>query len=347
MNETEPKEPANPGPSRGGEARAEKLSPERKSEIASRAAKARWEKRREEREAKPLEGIPEARYPGVLNLGQAELPVYVLSNGLRVIGRTKFTALISGIPAGGDLEKYLGVNNLKPYIDLEGVVDRMIPFRLPEVEGTGNEVKGLLSDCVIDVCTGYTKALEAHNRNEIQLTASQLNQALRATAFLAACAKVGLDALIDEATGYQYIRSADALQVKLKAYLEEEMRKWEPTFPEELWKEFGRLTNWNYSVNARPRYWGKLVMELVYGYLDADVAKWLKENAPAPKKGQNYHQWLTSQYGLKKLVEHIYKLIGVAQTCHSMPELRGKMAALYGKELVQLYLPVPLPTKGG
>jgi hypothetical protein len=44
-------------------------------------------------------------------------------------------------------------------------------------------------------------------------------------------------------------------------------------------------------------------MELVYEYLDKDVAKWLKENAPEPRHGQNYHQWLSGQYGLKKLVE--------------------------------------------
>ena len=35
-------------------------------------------------------------------------------------------------------------------------------------------------------------------------------------------------------------------------------------------------------------------MELVYGYLDSDVAKWLKDNVPKPKKGQNYHQWLSA-----------------------------------------------------
>lgn len=40
---------------------------------------------------------------------------------------------------------------------------------------------------------------------------------MRASFLLAACAKVGLDALIDEATGYQYDRAVDALRVKLKA----------------------------------------------------------------------------------------------------------------------------------
>ena len=106
--------------------------------------------------------------------------------------------------------------------------------------------------------------------------------ALKAGMFLAACAKVGLDALIDEVTGHQYDRAEDALAIKLKAYLADEMRKWEKTFPDELWIEFGRLTNWHGTVTHRPKYWGKLVMELVYEYLDADVTQWLKENAPKP-----------------------------------------------------------------
>jgi hypothetical protein len=44
--------------------------------------------------------------------------------------------------------------------------------------------------------------------------------AVKASMFLSACAKVGLDALIDEATGYQYDRARDALEIKLRAYLD-------------------------------------------------------------------------------------------------------------------------------
>jgi hypothetical protein len=169
--------------------------------------------------------------------------------------------------------------------------------------------------------------------------------ALKASMFLASCAKVGLDALVDEATGYQYDRPVDALQVKLKAYLEDEMRKWEKTFPDELWVEFGRLTGWQGSVTHRPKYWGKLVNELVYEALDPDVAKWLKENAPAPRHGMNYHQWLTGQYGLRKLVEHIWMVIGVAKTCGGIGELRDRMAALRGEVPVQMRFYLPAPNK--
>jgi hypothetical protein len=73
-------------------------------------------------------------------------------------------------------------------------------------------------------------------------------------------------------------------------------------------------------------------MKLIYEYLDPDVAEWLRENAPKPQKGQNYHQWLSSQYGLRKLVEHIWMVIGVASTCSDIEELKQQMEEKHGKK---------------
>jgi hypothetical protein len=50
---------------------------------------------------------------------------------------------------------------------------------------------------------------------------------------------------------------------------------------------------------------------------------------------------MTEQYGLRKLIQHIYTLIGVAKTCHNMRELRDKMAEMYGKSPIQLTLYLP------
>ncbi len=135
--------------------------------------------------------------------------VFVLENGVRIIGRTSFTETLTGIKGGGDLEKYLGVNNLKPFINLELVLEGMVAFRIPEVEGLEKQVKGLTADLAIEICRGFVAALEAANRpdSEHKLTARQTEMAVKAGMFLAACAKVGLEALIDEATGYQYARA--------------------------------------------------------------------------------------------------------------------------------------------
>lgn len=148
--------------------------------------------------------------------------------------------------------------------------------------------------------------------------------------------KTGLIALIDEATGYQYDREEDALQVKIRAFISEELRAWEKTFPDELWEEFGRLTHWQGSLQQRPKYWGKLVLELIYDAMDPDVAKYLKENKPKPRHGLNYHQWLSEDLGVRALTTHLNQVIGIAKTCNTMEELRHKVALYYGKEDLQL-----------
>jgi hypothetical protein len=335
------------GAAKGGEARAEKLTAAERSAIARKAVQTRWASKKNKGSEQVIEvdksELPTATYKGVLNLMDLEIPCYVLSTGQRVIGRTAATEMLSGFKGQGDLEGYIRSQNLKPFLEFESIVDRMISFRLPEVEQLGREVKGLPADLLIEICRGLVHALEVSQRQEsdLKLTPRQISMAIRSSMFLVSCAKVGLDALIDEATGYQYHRERDALEVKLRAYLENEMRKWERTFPDELWIEFARLTNWHGSVTSRPKYWGKLVMKLIYEYLDADVAQWLRDNAPRPRHGQNYHQWLTSQYGLRKLIEHIWMVVGIAKTCHDMEELKQKMEQMFGKGAVQLSMFMP------
>lgn len=330
--------------SKGGVARMKKMSREERSKMASAAAKKRWSKPKNQqlpseagiaisREESPeLPELPEARYSGILTIAGTEIPAYVLSNGQRVITRISATEMLTGVKRQGDLESYIRVEALKPFLDVESVLTRMVSFRHKDVEMVNEHVKGLPSDLFIEICQGYVAALNANldQNSPFKLSQRQAEIAIKASIFLAACAKVGLDALIDEATGYQYQRPSDELELKLKLYLADEMRKWEKTFPDDLWQQFGRLTHWKGKLNQRPKYWGKLVMELIYEYLDPEVAQWLRENAPKPRGNQSYHRWLTEQYGLRKLVEHIWKVIGIAATCSTIEELRYKMQELYG-----------------
>jgi hypothetical protein len=282
--------------------------------------------------------IPLAQWPGILKIGSVELPVYVLDDGRRVISRTGAITVLTGKDSGGNIQSYLGAGALKNYLP-EDWPDQLMEFKLPGVHN--KTVRGMAAETFLDICRAYVRALS----DDALETERQVDLAMKAGMFLAACAKVGLVALIDEATGYQYERPEDALQFKLRLFLEEEMRKWEATFPDELWREFGRLTNWHGQIMHRPKYWGKLVLELIYDYLDADVAQWLREHNPKPQKGRNHHQWLSSQYGLKKLTEHIWMVIGLARACESMPELKQRMADIYGRQpvLFTMYLPPPSP----
>ena len=262
-----------------------------------------------------------AKFQGELDLGGMPVDAYVLSSGERVISiRSALKAIANR--DGGNLAEYIGIQGLKPFISKELVLADIIEFHIPGTQFVG---KGLTAEAFLLICKAYVSAL----LEKTLTTSRQMEIAAKCSMLIAACAKVGLIALIDEATGYQYERSKDALQIKLKAFIAEELRDWEKTFPDELWEEFGRLTNWRGPLHSRPKYWGKIVMRVIYEALDPDIAQYLKANKPPPKHGQNYHQWMTQDVGLKALIPHIHQVIGIAKTCTNLPQFFNQVAHHY------------------
>lgn len=278
---------------------------------------------------------PFAKYVGSLNLGPKPVDCYVLDDERRVISMRATVKAISG-DENGKIMDYIGVKSLSPYLDPTIISESIVEFSLP---GTQFTAKGITAETFLDICSAYVSAFTSG----AHLTDKQRSTAVNCSILLAACAKTGLIALIDEATGYQYIRETDALQVKIRAFISDELRAWEKTFPDELWEQFGRLTGWKGSLQHRPKYWGKLVLELIYDALDPDVADYLKQNKPAPRHGRNYHQWFTEEYGVNRLVTHINQITGIAKTCSTMEELRHKVALYYKKDQVQLAIGDNLP----
>lgn len=63
-------------------------------------------------------------------------------------------------------------------------------------------------------------------------------------------ARVGITALVDEATGYQYDREKNELQKILKAYIAEDLLPWQKRFPDIYYKELFRLNGWDFTVNG-------------------------------------------------------------------------------------------------
>ena len=110
-------------------------------------------------------------------------------------------------------------------------------------------------------------------------------------------------------------------------------RAWEKTFPDELWAEFGRLSGRKGNLNSRPKWWGKLVIEMIYDTLDPDVAEYLKNNKPPP--GVRWHRQLTENIGVRALVSRCFEVVGMAKECRDMRELREKVARHYGRRMVQ------------
>ena len=275
-------------------------------------------------EGQPQLGLasPFAKWRGNIDLGGDKLDVYVLDNGDRVIALRSAVKSLADADSG-DLAKFIGVSSLKPFINNDLILAELRVFAIPGTQFLG---RGMTTEHFELICRGYVQALY----ERAPLTERQREIAIKCAVLTSGLTRIGLDALIDEATGYQYERDEDALQVKLRAFIAEELRAWEKTFPDELWEEFGRLTNWKGALNSRPKYWGKLVIELVYDTLDPDVAKYLRENRPAP--GIKWHQNLTENYGARQLVSRCYEIVDLAKSCQTMGELRKKVSHHYGKQ---------------
>ena len=265
---------------------------------------------------------PFAKWRGQIELMGESIDCYVLDSGKRLIALRSAVRAISDTDSG-NIVSIAGGTALRPYVNLDIITSELEEFNIPGTQLLG---RGMTTEHFELICRGFVQALY----EKAPLTDRQREMAIKCAVITSGLTRTGIDALIDEATGYQYERAEDALQVKLRAFIAEELRAWEKTFPDELWEEFGRLTNWSGSLNSRPKYWGKLVIELIYDTLDHDVAKYLRENRPPP--GVRWHQNLSEDTGVRTLVSRCYEIIGLAKSCQTMRELQKKVGHHYGKQ---------------
>ena len=76
-------------------------------------------------------------------------------------------------------------------------------------------------------------------------------------------ASVGIIALVDEATGYQYERPRRDLEEYLKKFLSEDLLCWARTFPGDYFKHLCRLKNVELRPDTKlPQYFGHLTNDL-------------------------------------------------------------------------------------
>lgn len=96
---------------------------------------------------------------------------------------------------------------------------------------------------------------------------------LRKLLLIRSLAKVGIIALVDEATGYQAVRARDELQRLLEQYVSEDFRPWVRVFPDAFFEEIYRLYGWDYKPGQtkHPAYVGRMISEYIYDRLPEGV----------------------------------------------------------------------------
>jgi hypothetical protein len=146
-------------------------------------------------------------------------------------------------------------------------------------------------------------------------------------ALVRALAKVGIIALVDEATGYQEVRDRFALQKILEAYISKDLLKWAKRFPDEFYREMFRLKGWEWKgmkVN-RPSVVGHYTNDAVYDRLAPGVLSELKRINPPDEKGHRshkHHQWLTPDVGHPKLRDHLNGVIALMRAANTWEGFR-------------------------
>ena len=144
--------------SKGGRTRAEKLSASERKEIASQAAKSRWDAEKK---------IPKATHGSSdhpLKIGDIEIPCYVLEDGTRVLsqrgtlgglGLSRGSA--SGDSGGDRLANFATGKGISPFIssDLLAVIEKPIRFRHP---GGGGAAYGYPATILPEICEAVLAA---------------------------------------------------------------------------------------------------------------------------------------------------------------------------------------------
>ena len=267
-----------------------------------------------------------------LKLGENELDCYILEDGTRLISQNAvFKAFGRGkrgirrvSDAGIKVPSFMDAKNLEPFIDsaLGGVINP-IEFK----SKNGQRIYGYRAEVIPMVCELYLKA-----RDKDALTKSQLLVAKTAEILIRSLAKVGIIALVDEATGYQYDREKIELQAILQAFISEEILDWQRTFELSFYKEIFRLWEIPFTaanIKRKPMFIGKLTNELVYknmpkGYFVLDN---LKSKTPKTEGG-NYkyrlHQSLTQESGRTALI----KVINTVEALASVSDTKSKFLKL-------------------
>lgn len=319
------------GKAKGGDARAKSLTKERRSEIARNAALAKRE----------IAKLPKATHGSSdhpLKIGDIEIPCYVLEDGTRVLsqrGLLSGLGMSRGSASGGDrMASFLGSKGLKPFISkgLEVAINSPIKF----VSGLAGGVVtfGYPATALADICDAVLAA-----RSEGKLNYQQEHIAAQCEILVRGFARVGIIALVDEATGYQKDRAKDALAEILEAFVAKELQPYVRTFPADYYEQLFRLRGLPYppeNAKYRPQYFGVLTNDIVYKRLAPGLLSELKrENAKDAKKGR-LHQRLTTDTGHPKLREHLASAVTIMKLSKDYPDFIEKMNMIhprYGESL--------------
>lgn len=276
----------------------------------------------------------QAKYSGELKIGEIQMSCFVTAEGERYISGRSMTSAIGMKGRGQGMARISSHQALKPFINNALFMAIQNPVEI--VGRTPRPVHGHRAEILADICDVL---LEARKRGALR-TEQEIRYGDYAEMLVRGFARVGIAALVDEATGYEKVRERDALQKILDKFLKDEARVWSKTFPDEFWEKLVKIKGYeNYLAVKRPAFIGHWVNDIVYSRLAPGIKDRLKEVNPKTPKGHRrnrHHQHFTEDYGLPELRDHLKKvmvLMDAASNKRDFERLLNRSLPKYGSTL--------------
>ena len=333
------------GASRGGEARAAVLTSEERRAIARKAVLARWQKQKGAAYQPPPEqpsvivipsseilrypsGSPVARavFSGKLKIGDLTLHCHVLHDGQRVFEY----APSGGSPARRGRSQALLADFLSNMPSaVPGTVPQQVEFRVP---GQASLVSGQDAARLIDAAEAYLAARQRGGKNLSPDALVQLAENL-----VRVCAREGILALFDQATGYREYRARRTLRVKLLAFMTRDLQGWSRAFPEDFWAELSRIEGIRHRKNVRPLRWGKYVLFFLHDAVGQELEGKPRLLDPHLPLKPDHFLWLNefSQDGLKIYLQQV---VTGMRACTNLDQFNSRFEHVFASVAAQTAL---------
>lgn len=309
------------GKSKGGVARAKSLTQAQRSDIAKKAAAARWK-------GKPYKATHKGNFLDEFGI---DAECYVLDDSTKTVVVTKKgLAQLLGIgDVGKTIDELLKTQYMSEFSDreLRAKIDNPLVFQYSGQSKNINNAHGFDITVIVDIGKALIDA-----KNAGALPASRIHSADAAQRLINASAKSGIKGVGYALAGYR--PEVQEVIDAFKAFVREEARQYEKEFPDELYEEWYRLYGLNRPEKGRPIRFGQLTNMQIYVPLAKSKGKILDQIRASRdengKQSDKLHLFL-SEIGVKALRQHIGKLLGVAAMSENKEEYEAGIQKVFGR----------------